>query len=115
MGQVVRNKQIGHFWNLVDDDLEGDFGMACDWIVRLLQLLTDDQMNDVLKIADEVIPMKPAEVPVICPKCGSDMYARGPVRIIEADGLWELKANQFDCDDGHTILLFDSEKMEDSE
>lgn len=55
--------------------------------------------------------MKPAEVPPICPKCGSDMNACGPVKIIEAEGLWELEANQFDCDDGHTILLFDSEKM----
>lgn len=49
MGQAVRQEKIHDFWVAVD---QSDLEAYCDWIDRLLRLLTDDQMNDVLKIAD---------------------------------------------------------------
>lgn len=51
------------------------------------------------------------KAPPICPHCGNDMKDIGSVGVVQNDGEWDAECQRFDCPDGHTILVLDTERI----
>ncbi len=50
-----------------------------------------------------------------CPSCGSTLTLIGSVGIVQADQEWDAQADRFDCEQGHTCLVVQTERLEDTE
>lgn len=51
----------------------------------------------------------------ICPRCSNDMERHGSVGVVHNDGEWDAETERFDCPDGHTILVLDTDRIDEVE
>lgn len=96
-------------------------------LVRMKELLCDTDWlaqwkkpNEVIdSITEQIAELEklanPPKAPPICPRCGQNMDFIGSVGVYQADHEWDAETDRFDCPEGHTILVLDTNRIDEVE
>jgi len=47
-----------------------------------------------------------------CPNCGQNMIFIGSAGIVDYDGDWDAQADRYDCPEGHTVFVVDTDRLD---
>jgi hypothetical protein len=62
-----------------------------------------------------VVVERSTTAPPVCPRCGNDMDEVGSVGIVHNDGEWDAEVERYDCPEGHTIFVAETDRIDPEE